>query len=168
VSKLSKPGQRKLDRIDRNILNVLQKEGRISYTDLADRVGLSTTPCMERVKRLERDRLITGYHAQVNPELLGYDLLVFVEISLSYQSADAFERFSKAIADLPYILECHLVSGDADYLLKARLQDMTQYRALLGDMLLKLPGVKNSKSYIVMESVKEGLTLPIEHPQQLI
>lgn len=168
MSKPSKAGQRKLDRIDRNILNVLQKEGRISYTDLADRVGLSTTPCMERVKRLERDRLITGYHAQVNPELLGYDLLVFVEISLSYQSADAFERFSKAIADLPYILECHLVSGDADYLLKARLQDMTQYRALLGDMLLKLPGVKNSKSYIVMESVKESLTLPIEHPQQLI
>ena len=156
--------QRKLDRIDRNILNILQKEGRISYTDLADRVGLSTTPCMERVKRLERDGLITGYHAQVNPAMLGFDMLVFVEISLSYQSADAFELFSKAVSELPYILECHLVSGDADYLLKARLEDITQYRALLGDMLLKLPGVKNSKSYIVMESVKESMDLPIGPP----
>jgi len=152
---------RKLDRIDRNILNVLQQEGRISYTELADRVGLSTTPCMERVKRLERDDFITGYHANINPERLGYDLLVFVEIALSYQSADAFERFSKAVTELPYIMECHLVSGDADYLLKARLEDMSHYRELLGDMLLKLPGVKNSKSYIVMESVKETLQLPI-------
>ncbi|WP_409523045.1 Lrp/AsnC ligand binding domain-containing protein [Nitrincola sp. MINF-07-Sa-05] len=161
-SKTVKSPPRKLDRIDRNILNVLQQEGRISYTELADRVGLSTTPCMERVKRLERDDFITGYHANINPERLGYDLLVFVEIALSYQSADAFEHFSKAVTDLPYIMECHLVSGDADYLLKARLEDMSHYRELLGDMLLKLPGVKNSKSYIVMESVKESLQLPIK------
>ena len=85
---------RKLDRIDRNILTILQQEGRISYTELADRVGLSTTPCMERVKRLERDGVITGYHARVNPEMLDYNLLVFVEIALSYQSPDAFEKFN--------------------------------------------------------------------------
>ncbi|RAU19788.1 AsnC family transcriptional regulator [Nitrincola tibetensis] len=161
MEKPSSNNLKKLDRIDRHILNVLQKEGRISYTELADRVGLSTTPCMERVKRLERNKFIMGYHAHVNPTLLGYDMLVFVEISLSYQSADAFERFSKAVMELPYILECHLVSGDADYLVKARLEDISHYRELLGDMLLKLPGVKNSKSYIVMESVKESLELPI-------
>ncbi|EXJ12823.1 MULTISPECIES: Lrp/AsnC ligand binding domain-containing protein [Nitrincola] len=161
MEKPSNNNLKKLDRIDRHILNVLQKEGRISYTELADRVGLSTTPCMERVKRLERNKFIMGYHAHVNPTLLGYDMLVFVEISLSYQSADAFERFSKAVMELPYILECHLVSGDADYLVKARLEDISHYRELLGDMLLKLPGVKNSKSYIVMESVKESLELPI-------
>ncbi|MHA7878870.1 MAG: Lrp/AsnC ligand binding domain-containing protein [Saccharospirillum sp.] len=153
---------RPLDRIDRRILHTLQIDGRISFTDLADKVGLSTTPCIERVRRLEREGVIDGYQARINPHKLGYDLLVFVEISLSYQSADAFERFSQAIAGLPYILECHLVSGDADYLLKARLEDMSQYRALLGDLLLALPGVKNSKSYIVMESVKEGLQLPIQ------
>ncbi|KAA0874194.1 Lrp/AsnC ligand binding domain-containing protein [Nitrincola tapanii] len=152
---------RALDRIDRHILSCLQKTGRISYTDLAERVGLSTSPCMERVKRLERDGFITGYHAHLNPDLLGYDMLVFVEISLSYQSEDAFERFSRAVKELPYVLECHLVSGDADYLLKARLQDMSHYRELLGDMLLKLPGVKNSKSYVVMESVKESMQLPL-------
>ncbi|SEG32935.1 Lrp/AsnC ligand binding domain-containing protein [Marinobacterium lutimaris] len=151
---------RKLDRIDRNILTILQQEGRISYTELADRVGLSTTPCMERVKRLERDGVITGYHARLNPDMLDYNLLVFVEIALSYQSPDAFEKFNRAVETLPYILECHLVSGDADYLLKARLHDMSQYRELLGQMLLTLPGVKNSKSYIVMEEVKEHSTLP--------
>jgi len=160
VAKLSR--QRKLDRIDRNILTILQQEGRISYTDLAERVGLSTTPCMERVKRLERDGVITGYRACVDPEMLNYHLLVFVEIALSYQSPDAFERFNRAVSTLPYILECHLVSGDADYLLKARLHDMSQYRELLGDMLLTLPGVKNSKSYIVMEEVKERHALPVD------
>ncbi len=153
---------KKIDRIDRNILTILQQEGRISYTELADRVGLSTTPCMERVKRLERDGFITGYHASVNPQMLNYNLLVFVEIALSYQSPDAFERFNRAVSTLPYILECHLVSGDADYLLKARLHDMSQYRELLGDMLLTLPGVKNSKSYIVMEEVKEQAQLPVD------
>ncbi|MCH8530141.1 MAG: Lrp/AsnC ligand binding domain-containing protein [Saccharospirillum sp.] len=158
----SQTATRKLDRIDRRILQTLQRDGRISFTDLADRVGLSTTPCIERVRRLERDGIISGYHASINPHQLGYDLLVFVEISLSYQSADAFERFSRAIEGLPYILECHLVSGDADYLLKARLEDMSQYRALLGDLLLTLPGVKNSKSYIVMETVKESMQLPIQ------
>ncbi len=153
---------KKIDRIDRNILTILQQEGRISYTELADRVGLSTTPCMERVKRLERDGFVTGYHASVNPQMLNYNLLVFVEIALSYQSPDAFERFNRAVSTLPYILECHLVSGDADYLLKARLHDMSQYRELLGDMLLTLPGVKNSKSYIVMEEVKEQTQLPVD------
>ena len=154
--------KRKFDRIDSNIIRILQKEGRISYTDLADRVGLSTTPCMERVKRLEKDGVILGYHARINPEALDYNMLVFVEISLSYQSPDAFARFSEAIAGFPYILECHLVSGDTDYLIKARISDMSQYRELLGEMLLRIPGVRNSKSYIVMEEVKETHILPVD------
>lgn len=153
---------RKLDRIDRHILSILQQQGRISYTDLADRVGLSTTPCMERVKRLEKDGFIEGYHARLNPQALDFGMLVFVEIALSYQSPDAFERFNQAVADLDYVQECHLVSGDADYLLKARIRNMSEYRELLGEMLLTLPGVKNSKSYIVMEEVKESLALPMD------
>jgi len=157
-----KPGaDRKLDRIDRNILRILQDNGRMSYTELADRVGLSTTPCMERVKRLEKDGVIEGYHARLNPAALGFGMLVFVEIALSYQSPDAFERFNKAVAALDYVQECHLVSGDADYLLKARIRSMSEYRALLGEMLLTLPGVKNSKSYIVMEEVSESQSLPL-------
>ncbi|MCJ8300204.1 MAG: Lrp/AsnC ligand binding domain-containing protein [Pseudomonadales bacterium] len=153
---------RKLDRIDRNILRILQNDGRISYTELADNVGLSTTPCIERVRRLEKEKFIEGYYARLNPKTLGFDMLVFVEIALSYQSPDAFETFNEAVKLLPYIQECHLVSGDSDYLLKARIRDMSEYRALLGEMLLTLPGVKNSKSYIVMEEVKEGVGLPIK------
>lgn len=153
---------RKLDRIDRNILRILQNEGRISYTELADNVGLSTTPCIERVRRLEKENFIEGYYARLSPSALGFDMLVFVEIALSYQSPDAFETFNEAVKLLPYIQECHLVSGDSDYLLKARIRDMSEYRALLGEMLLTLPGVKNSKSYIVMEEVKEGVGLPIK------
>lgn len=153
---------RKLDRIDRNILRILQNDGRISYTELADNVGLSTTPCIERVRRLEKEKFIEGYYARLSPSALGFDMLVFVEIALSYQSPDAFEKFNEAVKLLPYIQECHLVSGDSDYLLKARIRDMSEYRALLGEMLLTLPGVKNSKSYIVMEEVKEGVGLPIK------
>ncbi|MGB1090606.1 MAG: winged helix-turn-helix transcriptional regulator [Oceanobacter sp.] len=151
-----------LDRIDKRILTELQRNGRISYVDLAEKVGLSSTPCMERVKRLEKDGYIQGYYARLDPQLLGYRMLVFVEISLSYQSPDAFQKFNKAVDNLPYILECHLVSGDADYLIKARIDDMSEYRALLGDMLLTLPGVKTSKSYIVMEEVKESQQLPLK------
>ncbi|WP_415883856.1 Lrp/AsnC ligand binding domain-containing protein [Neptuniibacter sp. QD29_5] len=154
--------KRTLDRLDVSILRTLQNDGRISYVDLAEKVGLSSTPCIERVKRLEKEGYIEGYYARLNPQLLEYNMLVFVEISLSYQTPDAFQTFNKAVEQLPYILECHLVSGDADYLLKARINDMSEYRALLGDMLLTLPGVKNSKSYIVMEEVRETLELPIK------
>lgn len=153
--------KRELDRLDRNILYALQHDARISYVDLAEKVGLSSTPCIERVKRLEKDGYIEGYYTRLNPQALGYGMLVFVEISLSYQSPDAFQSFNQAVTKLPYILECHLVSGDADYLLKARIEDMSEYRALLGDMLLTLPGVKHSKSYIVMEEVKETYELPL-------
>lgn len=157
-----KKSQRTLDRIDLNILRILQQEGRISYVDLADRVGLSTTPCMERVKRLEQDNIIEGYQARVNPSALNLDLLVFVEISLHYQSPSAFDDFRKAVTSLPNILECHLISGQSDYLLKARISEMSEYRRLLGDLLLNLPGIKESKSYIVMEAVKESQELPVQ------
>ncbi|PJE78815.1 Leucine-responsive regulatory protein [invertebrate metagenome] len=152
---------RRLDRIDRNILRHLQDQGRISYVDLAEKVGLSTTPCMERVKRLEREGIIQGYTVRLDPEALQAGLLIFVEISLSTKSADIFEDFKKAVTKLPNVLECHLVSGQFDYLVKARISEMSSYRELLGDILLKLPGVRESKSYIVMEELKETMSLPI-------
>ena len=147
--------------IDRNILRILQEDGRISFTELGERVGLSTTPCTERVRRLEREGIIMGYHARLNPQHLKANLLVFVEISLDYKSGDTFEDFRRAVLKLPHVLECHLVSGDFDYLVKARINEMASYRKLLGDILLKLPHVRESKSYIVMEEVKESLTLPV-------
>ena len=153
--------RRELDKIDRKILRILQAEGRISFTELGERVGLSTTPCTERVRRLERDGVITGYDARLDPQLMKHSLRVFVEISLAYKSGDIFEEFRRAALRLPNVLECHLVSGDFDYLIKARINEMASYRKLLGSTLLTLPHVRESKSYIVMEEVKETLALPI-------
>jgi Lrp/AsnC family leucine-responsive transcriptional regulator len=157
--RIQKESIRGLDRLDRHILSILQQEGRISMKDLGERVGLSVTPCIERVKRMERDGFITGYHAKLDAHLLGAKLLVFVEITLNQKSATAFEQFRREVLRIPEVQECHLVSGDFDYLIKARIHEMTEYRKLLGDMLLQLPGAAQSKSYVVMEEIKETLTL---------
>ncbi len=157
--------QRPLDRLDRRILEVLQTDGRISFTDLGSRIGLSTSPCLERVRRLEREGFIRGYRAVLDPRRLGLELLVYVEISLDYTSPDILEEFKAAAALLSQVQECHLVSGDFDYLLKVRIADMAAYRALLGEILHGLPGVRDTKSYVVMEEVKESLAVDL--PQQL-
>jgi Lrp/AsnC family leucine-responsive transcriptional regulator len=159
----SKPKNPKvLDRTDRRILECLQADGRISNVQLARKVNLTPTPCIERVKRLERQGYILGYTALLNPELVNASLLVFVEIDLSHNSPDAFRRFRDEARKLPEIMECHLVSGNFDYLIKARVSDMKAYRELLGDKILSLPGVTGSRSYVVMEVVKETLNLPLE------
>lgn len=152
---------RDIDRIDRKILRMLQTDARIPMTDLAAKVGLSATPVTERVRRLEADRFITGYHARLNPQLLQHGLLVFVEIKLSAKSGAIFDQFRREVVKLPNVLECHLVSGDFDYLIKARIPEMSAYRKLLGDALLALPGARESRSYMVMEEIKETLELPI-------
>lgn len=148
-----------LDRIDRKILDVLQRQGRMSMTELAEHIGLSASPCTERVKRMERDGVITGYHARVAPEALGKTLLVFVEIKLSAKSGDVFDKVRQELLHMPEVLECHLVSGSFDYLVKARLSGMSEYRHLLGDILKKLPVAAESHSYVVMEEIKETLLL---------
>lgn len=149
------------DLIDRKILDLLQRDGRLPMTELAARVGLSATPCTERVKRLEREGVITGYHARVNPHALGRSLLVFVEIKMSIKSGDVFDRVRKELLFVPEVMECHLVSGDFDYLLKARISEMGEYRRLLGNILLKLPAAVESRSYVVMEELKETLFVPV-------
>lgn len=152
---------RKLDRIDRMILDILQRDGRIAISELAARVNLSTTPCSERVKRLEREGIIMGYYARLNPELLERNLLVFLEIKLSAKSGDVFDQVAQNLTEIPEVLECHLISGDFDYLVKARLKEMSAYRRLLGDLLKKLPASASSHSYVVMEEVKESLYLDL-------
>ena len=150
-----------LDRIDRRILEVLQEDGRISNVALARKVNLTPTPCLERVRRLERDGYIRGYSARLDPELVGAGLLVYAEITLTHTARDAFREFRNEALKLPQILDCHLVSGNFDYLIKARVRDMQEYREFLGDKLLSLPGVNGSRSYVVMEEVKETLALPL-------
>ena len=152
-----------LGKIDRNILRILQKDGRISYTELARQVGLSVTPCIDRVKRMERNGYILGYNAQVCSQKLDAALVVFVQIRLNHTSQKNFEEFRRSVIDLENIQSCFLVSGNYDYLLKARVADMAAYRELLGHRILKLPAVQESTSYVVMEELKETMEVPINY-----
>ena len=151
-----------LSKIDRNILRIMQKNGRISYAELARQVGLTTTPCIERVKRLERDGYIRQYSTVLNPEQLDAGLIVFVQIRLDRTSKDTFAQFKEAVLELPEVQECYLVSGNFDYLIKARLADMSAYRLFLEESLLSVPAVQESTSIVVMEAIKETLTIPIK------
>jgi len=153
---------KKIDRIDKNILVELQKDGRLSNVELSKRVGLSPTPCLERVKRLEKEKYITGYQANLNSAKLDLALLIFVEITLTKTSPDVFDDFAAAVHELDVIQECHLVSGDFDFLLKTRVKDMLAYRQLLGDTLLRLPAVSESRTYVVMDEIKSCNMLPIK------
>ena len=153
---------KKIDRIDKNILVELQKNGRLSNVELSKRVGLSPTPCLERVKRLEKEGYILGYQANLNPAKLDVALLVLVEITLTKTSPDVFDDFANAVHELDVIQECHLVSGDFDFLLKTRVKDMLAYRQLLGDTLLRLPAVSESRTYVVMDEIKSTNMLPIK------
>ncbi|MGB1309809.1 MAG: Lrp/AsnC ligand binding domain-containing protein [Leucothrix sp.] len=150
-----------LSRIDRNILAIMQDDGRITYAELARRVGLTTTPCIERVRRLERDGYIKQYSTVLNPEQLDAGLIVFVQIRLDRTSKDTFAQFKSAVLELPEVQECYLVSGSFDYLIKARLADMAAYRVFLEESLLSVPAVQESTSVVVMEAIKETLTIPI-------
>ena len=155
--------QFELSLMDKKILRELQKKGRITFAELATRVGLSTSPCLERVKKMEREGVISGYTALLNPKYLKAGLVVFVQIRLARTSQDIFEEFKIAAATLDEVQECYLVSGNFDYLIKARVEDMDAYRKFLGETLLTLPGVLESTSYVVMEQVKETMNVPISY-----
>jgi Lrp/AsnC family leucine-responsive transcriptional regulator len=158
-----KSDMKNLSKIDKNILRLLQKNGRVSYAELSRQVGLSTTPCMERVKRLEKQGVIKGYTAVINPSYLSAGLVVFVQIRLARKAQGIFSEFREAAIKLEEVQECYLVSGNFDYLIKARVADMPAYRHFLGETLLTLPDVQESTSYVVMEEVKETLSVPIPY-----
>ncbi|KQT82490.1 Lrp/AsnC ligand binding domain-containing protein [Aurantimonas sp. Leaf443] len=143
-----------LDAKDRKILAALQADGRLTTLDLAQAVHLSPTATAERVKRLTREGYILGYSARLSPEKLGRGMIVFVEVKLDRTSDDVFGAFAQAAKANPDIVECHMVAGGFDYLIKARVKDMTAYRAFLSDALLTLPGVRETHTYAVMEEVK--------------
>jgi Lrp/AsnC family leucine-responsive transcriptional regulator len=150
-----------IDRTDRRILKLLQADGRISAVELADKIGLSPTSTSERMKRLQRDGYIAGFGARLDPHRLGLGLLVFVEVSLDKTTPDVFEKFAGAVKRAPEVLECHMVAGGFDYLVKTRVADMAAYRRFLGEILLALPGVKETRTYAVMEEVKSEGMLPV-------
>jgi Lrp/AsnC family leucine-responsive transcriptional regulator len=150
-----------LDSVDRKILRLLQDDGRLANVDLAERVGLSPTATSERVKRLTREGIIAGYGARLDPQKLSRGFLAFVEVTLDKTTPDVFDRFAHAVARAPDVLECHLVAGGFDYLIKTRVADMAAYRIFLGEVLLSLPGVRETRTYAVMEEVKASSSLPV-------
>jgi Lrp/AsnC family leucine-responsive transcriptional regulator len=151
-----RPGERGIDKIDARILRVLQKDGRISNLKLAETVHLSPTAVLERVKRLTREGYILGYEAR-----LGAGMLVFVEVLLDRTVHDVMDTFKAAVQVRPEILECHLVAGGFDYLLKTRVADMAAYREFIGTVIWTLPGVRETRTYAVMEEVKNTTALPV-------
>ncbi len=150
-----------IDRIDRRILDVLQRDGCISNLKLAETVALSPTAVLARVQRLTRDGYILSYEARLNPLKLGAGMLVFVEVLLDRTSPNVFEQFKAAVQVRPEIMECHLVAGGFDYLLKIRTADMNAYRQFSGDVLWLLPGVRETRTYAVMEEVKNSTALAL-------
>lgn len=143
-----------LDRIDRKILSILQEDGRIANLKLAEAVALSPTAVLARVQRLTRDGFILGYEARLNPLKLGAGMLVFVEVLLDRTTPNVFDQFKAAVQVHPEIMECHMVAGGFDYLLKTRSADMNAYRVFAGNVLWQLPGVRETRTYAVMEEVK--------------
>ena len=143
-----------LDRIDRKILLILQEDGRIANLKLAEAVALSPTAVLARVQRLTRDGFILGYEARLNPLKLGAGMLVFVEVLLDRTTPNVFDQFKAAVQVHPEIMECHMVAGGFDYLLKTRSADMNAYRVFAGNVLWQLPGVRETRTYAVMEEVK--------------
>lgn len=150
-----------LDRIDLKILRLLQADGRLPNLKLAEAVGLSATAVLARTQRLQRDGVIQGYEARLDPHKLGRGLLVFVEVLLDRTTPNVFDQFRAAVQVHDEILECHMVAGGFDYLLKTRMADMAAYRSFAGQVLWQMPGVRETRTYAVMEEVKTSTRLPL-------
>jgi Lrp/AsnC family leucine-responsive transcriptional regulator len=150
-----------LDRLDLRILSALQADGRIPNLKLAEAIGLSPTAVLARVQRLTRDGYILGYEARLNPLKLGAGMLVFVEVLLDRTTPNVFDAFKAAVQVRPEIMECHMVAGGFDYLLKTRSADMNDYRDFAGTVLWRLPGVRETRTYAVMEEVKNSARLAL-------
>jgi Lrp/AsnC family transcriptional regulator, leucine-responsive regulatory protein len=144
-----------LDKIDMAILRELQKNARITVTELASRVGLSKTPCQIRMKRLEEQGFILGYIALIDQKKLGTKYVAFVQVSLSDTRTRALQAFNEAVRKVPEIEQCHMTAANFDYLLKVRTSDMDSYRAVLGEKISSLPYVTQTSTFVVMENVKD-------------
>ncbi|MBD3732019.1 MAG: Lrp/AsnC ligand binding domain-containing protein [Sphingopyxis sp.] len=145
-----------LDDFDRKILAILREDGRITFTDLAQQVGLSKTPCQQRVRRLVEQGVISGFAAIVDPAKVGLDHVAFAEVRLSDTREAALREFNAAVRRIAEIEECHMIASSFDYLLKVRTSDMRRYRTVLGEKISSLPHVANTSTFVVMETVREA------------
>ena len=150
-----------LDRVDLQILSILQKNGKISNVELAEQIHLTPPPCLERVKRLEREGYIKHYACLLDPYKLQAGLLAFIQVSLLSTASHALEEFNRAISDMDEVLECHMLSGGFDYLLKVRTRDMQSYRRFLGEQLSSIANVRETHTYVAMQEVKTETAIPL-------
>lgn len=151
-----------LDRYDRQILEILQQDGRLSNQDLADRIGLSPSPCLRRVRTLEESGLITGYRALLDAKKLGLSLMALIHISMDQHTPERFANFEAQVGELPEVLECLLITGqDADYQLKVVVADMDGYQDLLLNRITRIPGVTGVRSSFVLRRVVDKTALPL-------
>lgn len=152
-----------LDAIDRRILAALQADGRLSNVDLAEKIGLSPSPCLRRVNRLERDGYVEGYRAMLGRRRIGLGLTVFVGVKIDGHADDRATTFEQEVVACPEVVSCHMVAGDADYLLEVTVPDLDAYQRFLVGKLLNLPLVREVKSTIAIQTLKAGGALPLEH-----
>ena len=153
--------KRPLDRIDYKILRLLQGNARMTNADLARSVNLSPTPCLERVRRLEAEGYILAYVTLLNPQKLGAGVISFIQVLLDRTNPDVFERFKRQVSLCPEVMECHMVAGGFDYLLKVRTRSMLEYRDFLGDTLARMSDIKQTHTYVVMEEVKASHAITV-------
>lgn len=146
---------RQLDRFDRQIIAILSTDGRLPVTDLAKRIGMSKSPCQNRVKRLQEEGYILGFRAVLNPHRLGREHVAFTEVTLSDTREAALKAFNAAVQKVPEIEQCHMIAGSCDYLLKIRTADILAYRKILGETITTLPHVSNTSTSVSMEAVKD-------------
>lgn len=150
------PSTVELDDFDRKIIAILGRDGRITYTDLAQQVGLSKTPCQQRVRRLVDSGLITGFRAIVDPAKVGLDHVAFTEVKLSDTREEALRQFNQAVRQIPEVEECHMIASSFDYLLKVRTPDIRRYRIVLGEKISSLPHVASTSTFVAMETILES------------
>lgn len=153
---------RTLDKIDLSILDVLQRNSRISNVNLAKEVSLSASPCLERVKRLENEGYIERYGAILNAKKLKFGLTAYVEVTLDKSTSEVFDTFAKDVQKIKQVAECDMVAGGFDYLLKIRISDMAEYRSVLGEVV-DIAGVAKNRTFVVIEKIKQDEGLPLMH-----
>lgn len=151
-----------LDKIDQRILTRLQEDGRLSMAQLARELHISVTPCVERVRRLEKHGYIVGYRADLSPTQLGQNLLAYVQVALDRTTPEVFDRFRTAMEVLDFVQEANMVAGGFDYLLKIRVRDMKEYRSVLSSHIACIKGVQQTHTYFVMEEVKSSSKLRVQ------
>ncbi len=152
-----------LDAIDRRIVAQLQANARLSNIELAEKVGLSPSPCLRRVKRLEREGYIDGYRASLRRARVGLGFSVFLGVKISVHANEEAQRFEQAVVEMPEVVACHLVSGEADYFLEVVVPDLEDYQRFLVGKLLNLPIVREVRSNIAIQTLKAGAPLPLSH-----